>query len=157
MPLARLYAGSRFGAHLFVGDGASISEECVLGDRCVVGRNVTIGPRVVMGSDVKIMDMSHITGGTIIGPGTFIGVGVVTCNDPRPLPYVYDPERLRPPSIGAGVMIGSGVVLCPGVVIGDGARIAAGTVVVQDVPPGERIRECRQFQGRDGFLIPIVA
>lgn len=140
MPGARLYAGSVFGADLFVGDGASIAEECVFGDRCVVGRNATVGPRVRLGSGVRIMDLSHITGGTVIGDDCFIGVGVVTCNDPRPLPYVYDPARLRPPVIGNGVMIGSGVVLCPGVRLGDGVRVAAGAVVTRSVDAGDAVR-----------------
>lgn len=140
MPGVRIYAGSSFGLDLFVGDGASIAEACVFGHRCVIGRNATIGPRVALGDHVKIMDLSHITGGAVIGDGTFIGVGVVTANDPRPLPYVYDPDRLRPPVIGSGCMIGSGAVLFPGVRIGDGAWIPAGAVVDRDVAPGERLR-----------------
>lgn len=155
MPLARLYAGSRFGADLFVGDGASISEACHFGDRCVIGRNATVGAHTRLGNRVRIMDLSHIVGGTEIGDDCFIGIGVLTCNDPRPLPYVWDEARIAPPRIGNGVMIGTGVVICPGVTIGDGAWIAAGTVVLQDVPAGERLREPRQFQGRGGFLIPI--
>lgn len=156
MPLARLYAGSRFGRELFVGDGASISEGCVFGDRCVVGRNATVGARVRLGNGVRIMDLSHIVGGTRIGDDCFIGIGVVTCNDPKPLPYFWDPMRLRPPRIGNRVMIGSGVVICPGVSIGDDAWIAAATVVTQDVPAGQRVRNLRQIQDAEtGELIPI--
>jgi acetyltransferase-like isoleucine patch superfamily enzyme len=140
MPLARIYAGSVFGADLFVGDGASISEGCRFGDRCVVGRNATVGARVRLGNGVRIMDLSHIVGGTEIGDDCFIGIGVVTSNDARPLPYVWDEARIQPPQIGRGVMIGSGAVLCPGVTIGDGAWIAAGAVVVRDVPPGSKVR-----------------
>lgn len=154
MPGARIYAGSAFGADLFVGDGASIAEGCTFGDRCVIGRNATVGPRVRLGAGVRIMDMSHITGGAEIGDDCFIGVGVVTCNDPRPLPYVYDPARLRPPRIGNGVMIGSGAVLCPGVVIGGGARIAAGTLIYADVPPGDVVRPNTQAVTRKhGVLV----
>ena len=153
MPLARLYAGSRFGADLFVGDGASISEACIFGDRCVIGRNSTVGAHTRLGNGVRIMDLSHIVGGTEIGDDCFIGIGVLTCNDPRPLPYVWDFDRIAPPRIGNGVMIGTGVVLCPGVTIGDGAWIAAGTVVLKDVPAGERLREPRRYQDKGGFLI----
>jgi acetyltransferase-like isoleucine patch superfamily enzyme len=140
MPFARIYAGSVFGADLFVGDGASISEACVFGDRCVVGRNATVGARVRLGNGVRIMDLSHIVGGTLIGDDCFIGIGVVSTNDPRPLPYFWDEARLQPPVIGSHVMIGSGAVLCPGVTIGDGAWIAAGAVVKADVAPGARVQ-----------------
>ena len=140
MPGARLYAGSRFGAELFVGDGASISEGCIFGDRCVVGRNSTVGARTRLGHGVRVMDLSHVVGGTEVGDDCFIGIGVVMCNDPRPLPYVHDAARIRPIRIGSRVMIGSGVVLCPGVTIGDDAWIAAGSVVADDVPEGARMR-----------------
>jgi UDP-3-O-[3-hydroxymyristoyl] glucosamine N-acyltransferase len=153
MPGARLYAGSVFGADLFVGDGASIAEGCLFGDRCVVGRNATVGPRVRLGRGVRIMDLSHITGGTEIGDDCFIGVGVVTCNDPRPFFYVYDPARLRLSRIGNGVMIGSGAVLCPGVVIGDGARIAAGALVYADVQAGDAIRPDTHAVSRNGGVL----
>lgn len=153
MPFARVYAGSQFGADLFVGDGASISEACVFGDRCVVGRNSTVGARVKFGNGVRVMDLSHVVGGTEIGDDCFIGIGVVTTNDPRPMPYFWDEARLQPPKIGSRVMIGSGVVLCPGVTIGDDAWIAAGTVVTGDVPPGGSIREPRTFQDAHTGLI----
>lgn len=154
MPGARLYAGSTFGADLFVGDGASIAERCTFGDRCVIGRNATVGPGVRLGRGVRVMDLSHITGGAEIGDDCFIGVAVVTCNDPRPLPYVYDTDRLRPPRIGSNVMIGSGAVLCPGVVIGDGARIAAGAVVFGTVAAGDVVRSYAPMVSR---LAGVVA
>ena len=140
MPGARIYAGSVFGAGLFVGDGASIAEGCRFGVRCVVGRNATIGDHVELGDEVRVQTGAHLVGGMVVGARTFIGVGVITCNDPDPLPYVYDRIRILPPMIGAGCMIGSGAVLCPGVVIGDGARVHAGAVVRHDVQPGGLVR-----------------
>jgi acetyltransferase-like isoleucine patch superfamily enzyme len=146
MPGARVYAGSRFGADLFVGDGASISEGCRFGDRCVVGRNSTVGPGCRFGSGVRIMDLAHIVGGTEIGDDCFIAMGVMTCNDRRPLPYIYDEARNQPIRIGSRVMIGAGAILCPGVSIGDDARICAGALVTQDVGSGVTIKAVRGWE-----------
>lgn len=143
MPGARLYAGSVFGAGLFVGDGASIAEGCRFGARCVIGRNATVGDHVTLGDEVRVQTGAHLVGGMVVGDRTFIGVGVVTCNDQDPQPYVYDGARIKPPVIGADCMIGSGAVLCPGVRIGDGARVHAGAVVMRDVPPGGVVRAFR--------------
>jgi acetyltransferase-like isoleucine patch superfamily enzyme len=143
MPGARLYAGSAFGASLFVGDGASISEGCRFGDRCVIGRNSTVGPGCQFGNGVRVMDLAHIVGGTVVGDDCFIAMGVVTCNDRRPLPYVFDEARNQPIRIGSRVMIGAGAILCPGVVIGDDARILAGALVTEDVGPGVTVRAVR--------------
>jgi serine O-acetyltransferase len=41
----------------------------------------------------------------------------------------------RHPKIGCGVMMGSGAKILGNIKIGDCVRVAAGSVVVQDVPP----------------------
>ncbi len=140
MPGARIYAGGIFGAGLFVGDGASIAEGCRFGARCVIGRNATVGDHVTLGDDVRIQTGAHLVGGMVVGDRSFIGLGVITCNDHDPQPYVYDAARIAPPIIGADCMIGSGAILCPGVRIGDGARVSAGAIVRRDVPPGATLR-----------------
>jgi len=41
----------------------------------------------------------------------------------------------RHPKVGRGVMIGAGSKILGNIVVGDCARIAAGSVVLKDVPP----------------------
>ena len=43
-------------------------------------------------------------------------------------------EHGKPVTIGNSVWIGGGAIICPGVSIGDGSVIAAGAVVVKDIP-----------------------
>jgi maltose O-acetyltransferase len=43
-------------------------------------------------------------------------------------------EYSKPVTIGDDVWIGGGTIICPGVTIGNGAVIAAGSVVIHDVP-----------------------
>ena len=55
--------------------------------------------------------------------------------------YLTGAERLascmhKPVVIEDGVWIASGVIICPGVTIGKDAVVAAGAVVVRDVPAG---------------------
>lgn len=48
-------------------------------------------------------------------------------------------KRKRHPTIGNNVVIGAGATLLGAIDIGDGARIGAGSVVVQPVPPGATV------------------
>jgi len=48
-------------------------------------------------------------------------------------------KRKRHPTIGNSVVIGAGATLLGAITIGDGARIGAGSVVVQSVPPGATV------------------
>jgi serine O-acetyltransferase len=45
----------------------------------------------------------------------------------------------RHPKIGCGVMIGAGAKILGNIKVGDCARIAAGSVVLKDVPPQAQI------------------
>ncbi|HEY3822311.1 MAG TPA: acyltransferase [Polyangiaceae bacterium] len=75
---------------------------------------VTIGARVYMGYDVMLITADHDVG----DPAQRCG-----------------PRVFRPIHVGDGVWLGSRVVVLPGVRIGRGAVVAAGAVVVRDVPP----------------------
>ncbi len=48
-------------------------------------------------------------------------------------------KRKRHPTISNNVVIGAGATLLGAITIGDGARIGAGSVVVQSVPPGATV------------------
>lgn len=48
-------------------------------------------------------------------------------------------KRKRHPTIGNNVVIGAGATLLGAINVGDGARIGAGSVVVQSVPPGTTV------------------
>ena len=48
-------------------------------------------------------------------------------------------KKKRHPTLGNNVVVGAGAILLGAITIGDGARIAAGSVVVRDVPPGATV------------------
>ncbi|GAB3578050.1 acyltransferase [Calidifontibacter terrae] len=106
-------------------DGAWLATEgpagrLVVGDHCYFGHRthlhsidpVTIGNRVVVADNVMVTSTDHQRGDRQAVQGT----GAVT--------------------IGDDVFLGQNVVVLGGVRIGDGATVAAGAVVVKDVPTG---------------------
>ena len=96
------------------------------------GKNITLGENVFINAGCKFQDQ----GGIIIDEGALIGHGVVLAT----LNHDMDPEKRQalhpaPIHIGIRVWIGANATICPGVTIGDNAVVAAGAVVVKDVPP----------------------
>lgn len=48
-------------------------------------------------------------------------------------------KRKRHPTLGSNVVVGAGATLLGAIIVGDNARIGAGAVVVQNVPPGATV------------------
>ena len=95
------------------------------------GKNITIGKNVFINAGCKFQDQ----GGIFIDDEALIGHGVVLAT----LNHDMDPEKRQalhpaPVHIGKRVWIGANATICPGVTIGDNAVVAAGAVVVKDVP-----------------------
>ncbi len=135
-PHAIVYGGTTIGENCLIGDHASVREGCVLGDRVVVGRYVSINYDCEIADDVRFQDTTHLTGGAKVGRGCFFGVGVVTSNDRHVDLVDYHYPGAQPTIFGERVMVGSGANILAGVTVGDGALIAAGALVVKDVPAG---------------------
>ncbi|WP_099364175.1 sugar O-acetyltransferase [Fredinandcohnia onubensis] len=96
------------------------------------GKNINVGKNVFINSGCRFQDQGGIT----IGDGVLIGHNVVLAT----LNHDIDPKKRgtmhpAPITIGNDVWIGANATVVPGVTIGDGAIIAAGAVVVKDVPP----------------------
>lgn len=96
------------------------------------GRNIRVGNNFFMNTACTFMDRGGIT----IGDDVFIGpkVCLVTIN------HLLDPYNRRitickPIVIKDRVWIGANATVCPGVTIGENSVIAAGAVVVKDIPP----------------------
>lgn len=95
------------------------------------GKNIDVGKNVFINSGCCFQDQGGIT----IGDGTLIGQQTVLAT----LNHDFDPEHRfnmtpKPIRIGKNVWIGAHATVLPGVTIGDYAIVAAGAVVVKDVP-----------------------
>lgn len=53
--------------------------------------------------------------------------------------FLQDEYRLGDVVVGDRAMIGAGAVVLPGVTVGEGARVAANSLVAEDVPPGTTV------------------
>ena len=111
-----------------VGDSPSIEHNF----HCDLGYNIHVGDNFYAGYNCTILDMTEV----IIGDNCMIGpnVGIYTAG------HAIEPKDRNkggyaiPIKIGNDVWIGGSCTILPGVTIGDNSIIAAGSVVIKDVP-----------------------
>jgi len=132
-----------------VGKGATVLKSHVLAAQ--IGPGATVGPftylrpgtrlhakakagafveikNAQLGEAAKVPHLSYV-GDALIGEGSNIGAATVFVN--------YDGVAKHRTIVGRHVRIGSDSMLVAPVTVGDGAYTAAGSVITQDVPPGE--------------------
>lgn len=155
-----------------IGDGSSIwhlaqvREQAQLGENCIVGRGAYIGTGVVMGDNCKVQNYALVYEPAKLAEGVFIGPAVVLTNDTYPRAinsdgsiksaHDWDPVGV---TVERGAAIGARATCVAPVTIGAWATVAAGAVVVKDVPayalvagvPARRIG----WVGESG--VPLVA
>lgn len=155
-----------------VGDGTSVwhlaqvREGAVVGESCVIGRGAYIGPGVRLGDACKIQNYALVYEPAVLEDGVFVGPAAVLTNDTYPravnpdlsLKSASDWEPVGV-TLREGAAIGARAVCVAPVTVGRWATVAAGAVVVDDVPdfalvvgvPARRIR----WVGRAG--VPLEA
>ncbi|WP_279510129.1 bifunctional UDP-N-acetylglucosamine diphosphorylase/glucosamine-1-phosphate N-acetyltransferase GlmU [Actinomadura sp. 7K507] len=162
---AEIHPGTQLHGRTHLGEGARVGPGCTLTDTSVgedasvvnavcvqaeIGPEASVGPyaylrpgtrlarkaRVGTYVETKNADIGegskvpHLTyvGDAEIGEGSNIGASSVFVN--------YDGVEKRRSVIGSHVRVGSDNMIVAPVTVGDGAYTAAGSVIVQDVPPG---------------------
>ncbi|MFE6734204.1 DapH/DapD/GlmU-related protein [Microbacterium sp. NPDC057650] len=130
-----------------IGDGSSIwhlaqvREGVRMGENCIVGRGAYIGTGVEMGDNCKVQNYALVYEPAKLSDGVFIGPAVVLTNDTYPrainadgsLKSAHDWEPVGV-TIETGAAIGARATCVAPVTIGAWATVAAGAVVVKDVP-----------------------
>lgn len=130
-----------------IGDGtrvwhlAQIREDAVVGVNCNIGRGAYVGPGVRLGDNVKLQNYALVYEPAELGDGVFVGPAAVLTNDEYPRAVTPD-GRLKTGDdwhavgvvIGEGAAVGARAVCVAPVRIGRWALVAAGAVVVKDVP-----------------------
>jgi UDP-2-acetamido-3-amino-2,3-dideoxy-glucuronate N-acetyltransferase len=132
---AIVFAGTRIGERVIVGDQACVRERCEIGDDVVIGRGSLVENDTVIGADTKIQAMAYITAYSTLEENVFVAPCVQTTNDNFMGRTERRHELRKGPTIRRGARVGGGAVLCPGVEVGEEAFVGAGAVVVKDVPP----------------------
>ena len=117
---------------------------------CDFGFNISIGENFFSNYNLVILDVAPVTIGdnVLFGPN----VSLYTAGHPiHPISRNSGYEYGIPITIGDNVWLGGNVVVIPGVTIGENSVVAAGSVVVKDIPanvvaagnPCKVIREIR--------------
>jgi acetyltransferase-like isoleucine patch superfamily enzyme len=132
---AVVFAGTRVGARVIVGDQACVRERCVVGDDVVIGRGSLVENDTSIGALTKIQAHAYVTAYSTLEENVFVAPCVVTTNDNFMGRTERRHELIKGPTIRRGARVGGGAILCPGVEIGEEAFVGAGAVVVRDVPP----------------------
>jgi acetyltransferase-like isoleucine patch superfamily enzyme len=131
---AIVFAGTRVGARVILGDQSCVRERVTIGDDVVIGRGSLVENDTTIGALTKIQADAYITAYSTLEDNVFIAPCVVTTNDNFMGRTEKRHEHVRGPTIRRGARIGGGAILCPGVEIGEEAFVGAGAVVVKDVP-----------------------
>lgn len=121
---------------------AQVREGATLGRGCIIGRGAYIGPGVQLGDNCKVQNYALVYEPARLADGVFIGPAVVLTNDTYPravnpdgsLKSAHDWEPVGV-TIETGASIGARATCVAPVTIGAWATVAAGAVVVKDVPP----------------------
>jgi acetyltransferase-like isoleucine patch superfamily enzyme len=151
---AIVFAGSRLGERVIVGDQACVRERVTVGDDVVIGRGSLVENDTTIGAMTRIQADAYITAYSTLEEDVFIAPCVVTTNDNFMGRTEKRKKLLRGPTIRRGARVGGGAVLCPGVEVGEEAFVGAGAVVVRDVPPrvvvvGNPARVLRDVPGEE--------
>ena len=132
---AIVFAGTKIGARVILGDQSCVRERVAVGDDVVLGRGSLIENDTTIGAMTKIQAGAYITAYSTLEEHVFIAPCVVTSNDNFMGRTERRHELIEGPTIRRGARVGAGAVLCPAVEIGEEAFVGAGAVVTKDVPP----------------------
>lgn len=157
---------ARIGQGTSVWHLAQIREGAEIGAACIIGRGAYIGSGVRMGDHCKVQNYALVYEPAWLEDGVFVGPAVVFTNDRFPRAIVSDgsiktAHDWEPVgvTVRCGASIGARAVCVAPVTVGRWALVAAGSVVVKDVPDfalvtGVPARFVR-WVGRAG--VPLVA
>ena len=154
-PSADVSEDAKIGEGTAVWHLAQVREGAVLGENCIIGRGAYVGEGVRMGDNCKLQNYALVYEPAVLGDGVFVGPAVVFTNDHFPRSVTPEGKLKRGDdwehvgvTVKDGASIGARSVCVAPVTIGAWALVAAGSVVVKDVPdfalvagvPARRIR-----------------
>jgi acetyltransferase-like isoleucine patch superfamily enzyme len=107
----------------------------------MIGRGAYVGAGVRLGNRVKVQNLAQLYEPAVVEDGVFIGPGVVLTNDEYPRAIRPDGSRIDASQWDAvgvtlrrGCSVGARAVCVAPLEVGRWAMVAAGAVVVHDVP-----------------------
>lgn len=138
---AEVDEGAVIGAATRIWQYAHIRSGARVGAGCVIGRGAYVGAGVIVGDYCKIQNYALVYEPAVLERGVFVGPAVVFTNDeyPRAVNVDGSPKAAADwaavgVTVRQGASVGARAVCVAPVTIGRWALVAAGAVVVADVP-----------------------
>ena len=142
-----VHPGADVSPNASLGDGsivwplAQIREGASVGSNCVIGRGAYLGSGVLLGDNCKVQNYALVYEPAVLEDGVFVGPAAVFTNDQYPRSITPEGRLKRADdwhpvgvSVGYGASVGARAVCVAPATIGRWALVAAGSVVVHDVP-----------------------
>ena len=132
---------AQLGSGCQVWANSTVREGVRIGANTSIGIGAYIGPAVTIGSNCKIQNGAYLYEPCSVGDGVFIGPRVIFTNDRSPRAIKPSGEQInfgdwKPVGVTVkdGASIGAMVVCVAPITVGNWSMIAAGAVVINDVP-----------------------
>jgi acetyltransferase-like isoleucine patch superfamily enzyme len=140
-PTADVSQDAAIGPSTVIWHLAQVRENARIGANCIVSRGAYVGSEVFIGDNCKIQNYALVYGPAHVADGVFIGPAAVLTNDR--FPRAVNPDQTLKSAhdwtpvgvtVREGASIGARAVCVAPVTIGRWALIAAGSIVIKDVP-----------------------
>jgi UDP-2-acetamido-3-amino-2,3-dideoxy-glucuronate N-acetyltransferase len=138
---SQVHDSAVLGERTVVWELAQVRERAVVGPDCIIGRGAYVDVGVRVGERVKIQNHALVYAPAVLEDGVFVGPAAVLTNDMYPRSVGPDGHLKRGSDwhaqgvrVRTGASLGAHCTVLPGVTVGRWALVAAGAVVVKDVP-----------------------
>jgi len=128
-----VYNDVETGTGFQTGHHALVREQTVLGNDVLVGTQTVIDGATAVGDNVSMQTGVYVPRETDIGDDVFLGPNATLLNDMYPA--IRRDANLVGPDLRDGASVGANATVLPGVTVGRNAFVAAGAVVIKDIPP----------------------
>ena len=129
--------GARIGEATRIWHFCHVYAKAVIGSHCILGQNVMVADGVTIGDHCKIQNNVSLYEGVVLEDYVFCGPSMVftnvqtpRCLHPRNSSSDYFETRVK-----RGASIGANATIVCGITLHECAFVAAGSVVIRDVPP----------------------
>ena len=126
--------GAKIGFGTKIWHWVHVSGGALIGKDVSLGQNVFVGNKVIIGNNCKIQNNVSIYDNVILEDGVFCGPSMVFTNVYNPRSFLDRKNEYRDTLVKKGATLGANCTIVCGVVLGNYAFIAAGAVVIKDVP-----------------------
>lgn len=132
-PTADVSADASIGSGTRIWHQAQVMPKARIGTKCNIGKGVYIDSGVTIGNNVKIQNYVSVYKGVTVEDDVLLGPHMTFTNDLYPRAFVNE-YTVYETLIKKGCAIGANATIVCGVTLNEYCMIAAGAVVLSDVP-----------------------